>query len=154
MTHRLTGPCVIAVAAALITAATACTGIGNDYTGYTDLPADGWLYGDTLTFVPQHSDSIATADIILSLRHAPDYPYSNVWLEVTTAQPPRRDTVNIALCDKYGRWYGNGIGVSYQVSDTVARHITHVTGTPVYVRHIMRADTLAGISQLGIELTN
>jgi len=140
--------------AAMLTAALGgCSPSDTPCSRYTAVPRDGWRYGDTITFVPEHpGDSVKTADMVLSLRHTPDYPYSNVWLEVTVAEPPRRDTVNVPLCDKYGHWYGNGIGVSYQLSHTVARGVSHVTGTPVTVRHIMRADTLTGIEQLGIAL--
>ena len=43
-----------------------------------------------------------------------------------------------------------GIGTSFQNTDTIGRSILHASHTPVTVRHIMRTDTLRGISQLGI----
>lgn len=148
------------IAAAAIVAMAGCSAPGNDCSSYTDINPDGWRYNDTLTFMPVHTDSICRADLILSLRHSADYPYSNVWLEVTVGNdstatprtPVRRDTISIDLCDKYGRWYGKGIGMSFQLSDTVATGITHANGMPVYVRHIMRTDSLTGIEQAGIEL--
>ncbi len=132
-----------------------CSRPGNDYSGYTRLPDDGWRYGDTLRYDVVHIDSIAQGDLVVSLRYAHDYEWPNLWLEVTTmadtaGNVARRDTVSIDLRDKYGRPLGNGIGVSFQLSDTVARNVTHRSGAPVCIRHIMRADTLAGIEQIGV----
>ena len=143
------------VAAAIVFCVVGCSAPGNDYSGYTTLPADGWVYGDTVSYDVAHHDSVARGDLVVSLRYAHDYQWRNVWLEITTMADSRgtvarRDTVTIDLRDKYGRPRGNGIGVSFQLSDTVARHVTHHAGAPVLVRHIMRADTLRGIEQIGV----
>lgn len=154
--RRHTSHMTVAALIAATLSVASCSRPANDYSGYSDLGADGWIYGDTISFVPQTTDTVATGDIVVSLRHTPDYAWRNIWLEVTVMADSaatavaRRDTVSIDLCDAYGRWYGNGIGVSYQLSDTVARGVTRSAAAPVYVRHIMRADTLRGIEQLGV----
>lgn len=130
----------------------ACTGSRNDFSGYCNLPVDGWAYGDTLTFVPCHPDTVADGSLVLSLRHDNSYLFSNLWLEISydDVAGHRVDTVNVQLCDVYGHWFGHGIGARYQLSDTVTGRFRHLTSTPVRVRHIMRVDTLRGIEQLGV----
>lgn len=146
---------ITSVVTLAVTATIACSGPGNDYSGYTNLPAQGWPYNDSIRYDIEHIDSVATGSLVVSLRYAHDYAWRNIWLEVTTMADStgivdRRDTVTVDLRDKYGRPHGQGIGVSFQLSDTVAHNVTHRSGSPVYVRHIMRVDTLAGIEQIGI----
>lgn len=138
-----------------ITSATfaGCGGPGNDYSEYRNLPADGWRYGDTLRFLPSHPDSVAAGRLAIGVRHSNDFRYKTLWLEVTTENPAgkrRVDTLAIHLADDFGRWRSQGLGASFQLADTIPSPITHRSGSPVKVRHIMRADTLPGITQLGI----
>ena len=85
-------------------------------------------------------------------RHDNDFPYSTLWLETTVEEGDRRltDTLEIHLADRFGSWRGRGIGASFQMTDTVGRSFVHRSGTKVMVRHIMRTDTLRGLSQVGI----
>ena len=132
----------------------ACAPGQNDFCEFRELPADGWVYGDTLCFMPQFADSTTTAIPVIALRHNNAYPYSNLWLELSRMSHDSTtlilDTVNVRLADIYGRWAGHGFGASYQFADTL-RGVTPVrAGETVTVRHIMRVDTLRDIEQLGI----
>lgn len=142
----------IVVAFLSVMMVSSCVDNRNDSSCYTNMPPEGWVYGDTLVFNPMHPDSVATGDIVLSLRHDNSYQYSNLWVEVTYADGMSRksDTINVEMCDAYGHWYGHGIGARYQLSDTVVRGVSHVSGAPIGVRHVMRVDTLRGLEQLGV----
>ncbi len=134
----------------------ACVPGNNDYSGYANIPAEGWRYAKPLSFDVTHGDSIATGALCLMLRHSDQYEYSNLWVEVeyTDAKTGlRRDTVNIRLADKYGRWLGKGNATDFQVADTINRRLTHAKGSQVKVRHIMRVDTLQGIDLVGVAFT-
>lgn len=125
----------------------------NDFSLYKNLPSDGWAYTDTLSFLPSIPDSSARGHLILSVRHDNEYPYSNLWLEVRTTMPDHSekvDTINFLLANPYGRWYGQGFGASYQISDTLPGLTVLTDSMPVKVRHIMRIDTIRNIEQLGI----
>lgn len=119
---------------------------------FKPVDASGWLYNDTLSFAVVTGDSVSTGDLAIAVRHSADYDYSNLWLEVTAPVNGvvRRDTVNLALADVYGRWLGKGLGLSYQRVDTIARGVTLSDSSHVSVRHIMRLDRLEGIEQLGV----
>lgn len=129
-----------------------CDAPGNDYAAYVDLPRQGWKYGDTLRFSPVHADSICPGRLVVGVRHQSDFPYTSLWLETTVEDGRRRkvDTLEIQLADSFGSWKGRGIGASFQMADTVGGTFLHRSGSPVKVRHIMRADTLRGVSQVGI----
>lgn len=141
----------VAVAAAALLPA-GCTPQPEAYSEYATLGKDGWAYEDTLVFVPQIPPAVE-GRLSVGLRHNGDYPYRNLWLEVTTpidSTHARRDTLSVELADKFGRWKGTGIGALRQYEITVARHVRVDSGARVLVRHIMRLDTLPDIEQVGI----
>lgn len=136
----------------LLLGTNSCEAPGNDYAEYADLPEKGWKYGDTLRFTPVHPDSLCRGRLVVGVRHQSSFPYTSLWLETTVEDGTHRktDTLEIQLADSFGSWTGRGIGASFQVADTVAGSFLHRSGSPVKVRHIMRADTLPGVTQVGI----
>lgn len=147
--HTATQIFCVAVAASFLYS---CSLSSNEYAAYCDFGSDGWRYNRTIHFRPEHPDSICRGRLAVALRHDGDFPYKSVWVETTVsdAGTSRTDTLEIPLADRFGAWQGHGIGSSYQVIDTVPRSFTHVSGHLIGVRQIMRADTLHGITQLGI----
>lgn len=146
MTDRLfTAICVSVIA---IAAAGCSEPARVPQSGFSHIPDCGWLYGDTVVIrLGTQTDAPAPA---LALRHTDEYPYRNLWLEISQeldSATTLRDTVNIELCNAYGRWYGNGFGGSYQIAFPLPRN---VSVHEVCIRHIMRVDTLRGITDVGI----
>lgn len=133
----------------------ACSPKGNEFSSYRQLPDDGWKYGDTIVFTPELADSVATGRLDLALLHSNEYTYSNLWLEMTIADSisSHRDTINIIMADRLGRWLGRGIGTDFQPSMTVADTITLSRDQRIIVRHIMRSDRLTDIERIGICFT-
>ncbi len=138
----------------LLTGNVACGIDSNEYSRFENIPDAGWGYGDTLIFEPVVSDAVVTGTLSIAIRHNNDYLYSNLWVELshvsTGDSVAEVDTLNITLADIYGRWHGNGTGVLYQLSDTVATGFKLTRGCRIKVRHIMRDDLLTGIEQVGI----
>ncbi len=130
----------------------------NEQGHYQAVDEAGWIFADTIVFSPVLAEENDTAPkmvhaLAVGIRHTNAYEYSNIWVELTTTQAPdtlMRDTFNIRLADDYGHWYGTGIGVGYQKVDTVLRDVWLKPNAQVYLRHIMRTDTLHGIEQAGI----
>lgn len=140
------------VAAVLSVPFTACSPPGNDYAEYVNIPDEGWKYGDTLWFTPVHPDSLCRGRLVVGVRHERSFPYTTLWLETTVEDggSRRTDTIGISLADSFGSWTGRGIGASFQDSDTLPGTFLHASGSRIAVRHIMRADTLSGVTQTGI----
>lgn len=150
---------ILIAIAALWVAVASCTDGERDYSRWTELPARGWAYGDTVTLIPvdtalHDNDSLVRRPLRLGLAHSNDYPYSNLWLEVTYHGEGMsyRDTVNVALADVYGRWMGSGFGANYQHEIVLNPHADIDLTRPVSVRHIMRVDTLRGLSRIGVSV--
>lgn len=134
---------------------TACgAGAGEYYGQFKDIPAEGWDYNDRMVFIPELEDSAATASVALVFRHTNGYLYSNIYVEVCVKDSlsESRDTFNVILADKFGRWLGHGIGTNYQRSDTVYPAITLHRPAMITLRHIMRQDKLPDIEQVGITI--
>lgn len=132
----------------------ACSPGHNDFNSFTDVPEQGWAYGDTIKFATDTIDSISIGNLQVSIRHDNSYLYRNLWLEICYISNGRvtRDTVNMELADIYGRWLGKGFGASYQFVSDIPHKVTLEKGTTISVNHIMRLDTLHGIEQVGIRL--
>lgn len=130
----------------------ACSARHDSFSRFESIPDSGWPYGDTISFIPAGLDSASSENVSVAVRHSNDYPYRNLWLEVTYGNAPefRRDTVDIQLADAYGRWHGNGLGPSYQISVPVASRVNLNDSSRVFIRHIMRVDTIIGITSVGL----
>ena len=140
----------------VMTILSGCSLRHNEYSYYHSFDSDGWAYGDSLKFTPEIEDSVSTGTLAVCVRHTNAYPYSNLWLELqycTDDSTTVRDTVQVKLADDFGRWHGKGSGVSLQLADTVRRGFTMLNRHPMQIRHIMRADTLREIEQIGISFT-
>lgn len=156
LTKRATGrtakhSLLLVVLAFLLTPLAGCSHSGET-SAYEPVDASGWNYGDTIGLVLESPDSVAAGDLAIAVRHSADYDYSNIWLEVSypIGDSIKSDTVNVALADVYGNWFGKGLGLSYQHVDTVLRDINLRLPARIGIRHIMRVDKIKGIEQLGI----
>ncbi len=72
-----------------------------------------WDQNNKKTFNIDIQDSISWHTIYLNVRNAGAYPFSNLFLFVSTQSPKglvERDTVECTLADETGKWLGNGIG--------------------------------------------
>ena len=122
--------------------------------GFIAIDPDGWKYGQRYEFTPALTDSVGNVQVAIAIRHNNDYPYSNLWLELTAPLPGtdsvRTDTFDIPIADVYGRWYGRGAAMSYIVVDTLDGVYHYDVSRPFSLRHIMRTDTLTDITQVGL----
>lgn len=150
---------ILAAIAILWVAVASCSDGKRDYSRWTDLPACGWAYGDTISLLPvdttlHDNDSLVRRPLRLGLAHSNSYPYSNLWLEVTYhgGVGSYRDTLNVVLADVYGRWLGSGFGANYQHEIVLNPRADIDVTRLVTVRHIMRVDTLRGLDRIGVSV--
>ncbi len=149
---------ILYIAVVLLAACTITPAPGNDnyFSSFATIDGGGWLYAEPVPMVVDTlRDSTATGTLVLSLRHGADYPYSNIWLEISKARRDSvvmRDTFDIILADDFGKWRGKGMGTSLQLTDTLRRSFRIARGDTLMLRHIMRLDTLDGIERVGLIL--
>lgn len=121
---------------------------------FSNIEDAGWRYGDTLKFeVPDDSGTVKVEALELAVRHGDDYPYANLWIELTynAADSLCADTFNVVLADEYGKWLGSGTGPVVTVTDTLRPRRTPDSGSRFGVRHVMRTDVLEEIEQVGVK---
>lgn len=78
-----------------------------------EIPDHVWNVNNKLTFEANITDTISNHNFYINIRNADSYPYSNLFLFVTTKFPNgqlARDTVECTLADATGRWLGDGLG--------------------------------------------
>ena len=133
----------------------ACTP-NNNGSDYTDLPTNGWAYGDTLCFKINTVDSVVPGTLSVAVDHSDSYLYNNLWLEVSYIadningrKEEFRDTLQIILTDSAGNWKGTGAASNFQTEVPFGKR-NFYSEYPVRIRHIMRTDTLKGMNRVGV----
>ncbi len=126
------------------------------FSRFADIPDDGWAYGDTVRIMITDPE-LKPGRLSVAVRHNDSFLYRNLWLEVSYTDRNgtcHADSVNIELADIYGRWRGHGLGSSYQLAVPFPDMGNPPDSTIVNIRHIMRVDTIRGIEQIGISVTD
>lgn len=80
---------------------------------YTKLPEEGWKSENKLTYTVDVKDNAPYYNVFLTVRHADSYPYSNLFVFLTTTNPNGKtttDTLECILANQKGEWQGDGAG--------------------------------------------
>lgn len=128
------------------------------YYEYQTVPMDGWGADSILTFTIPVTDTAATYDVLLHVRHTDAYSYQNMWLFVSESPATMQqaavqtDTIEFYLADDRGQWLGNG----HSTREMPVLYREGVTMTDsVYTLRIqqgMREEALKGVSDIGVEV--
>lgn len=116
------------------------------YSQVQALPLQGWAADSVLNYEVEITDTTATYDVLLFIRHTQQYAYQNMWLFVNN------DTLEFYLADQRGQWLGNGWGrlrempILYQH----AKRFDHAGIYSYQIRQGMREACLQGINDVGL----
>ena len=83
------------------------------FSEYTKLPDEGWKTENKLSFEVDIKNNKPYHNVFLNVRHADAYPYSNLFVFLTTTYPDGKtsiDTLECVLANKKGEWQGDGAG--------------------------------------------
>lgn len=83
------------------------------FSEYTKLPEEGWRTENKLKFEVEIKDNTVLNNVFLNVRHADSYPYSNLFVFLTTTYPNGKtsiDTLECVLANQKGEWQGDGAG--------------------------------------------
>ena len=97
------------------------------YDNYQKTENGKWTWSDKKSFNVDVSDSLKRYNILINIRHTTEYPKSNLFVFVITKAPngySMRDTVEIQIADKRGKWLGNGFGDIKLISRMYKKGIT------------------------------
>lgn len=122
-----------------------------------NIPAEGWHMDSTATFNIEVSDTVALNNFYINLRNNNDYSYRNLYLFLNTTFPDgklARDTIELILADRAGKWMGKGFGriKDNQIIVRAGLRFPH-SGTYVFgIGQAMRDTLLVGIENVGIRI--
>ena len=120
-----------------------------------DIENSVWKTDEKLVFEYTIADSLYLYDFYLKVRHNTNYKYSNLYLFIDTRLPDGqwgRDTVELVLADKSGKWLGKGIGRMRDVQ-VLLKGAVRLPMRGEYrfeLEQAMRDEELEGISGVGI----
>lgn len=127
------------------------------YTEYKKFENNEWYAKDKAVFEVDITDNNALNNISLMVRHADSYPYSNVFLFVTTTYPDGKilkDTMEVVLANSKGEWQGSGAGDIFDFKVPIKKN----TRFPLVGKYKfefeqgMRTDPLPLIMDFGLEI--
>lgn len=102
-------------------------------------------------------DSLQITNFYITIRNNTDYPYSNIYLFVTTQFPnghSATDTIECILADRGGRWLGDGSGRIKDNLIMLQKALRFpLSGTyHFYIEQGMRDKKLIGIEDIGLRI--
>jgi gliding motility-associated lipoprotein GldH len=127
------------------------------YKNVIDIPKGAWTKTQNIGFDVPVVDTINGYNLYFEIRNTNDYPYSNLFLFVTTHSPNKaikKDTLEITLADDKGKWLGKGLGGVRNNEFMFKNNIRFpVAGFyKVEVNQGMRDDVLKGIMDIGLKV--
>ena len=93
----------------------------NTESSYSVFEEDSWHADSTITLNHSVVDSTTKHNLYLKIRHTTDFEYQNLFLFVDFQE--KRDTIEIVLSEKNGKWLGSGFGDIKEVEYCFAKEI-------------------------------
>ena len=130
----------------------------NTESSYSVFEEDSWHADSIITLSHSVVDTITKQNLYLKIRHTTDFEYQNIFLFVDFQE--KRDTIEVTLSEKNGKWLGSGFGDIKEVEYCFAKEIIFNSKktSNVTVEQAMRygdqpvITNLKGIIALGINI--
>ena len=130
----------------------------NTESSYSIFEEDSWHADSIITLNHSVVDTITKQNLYLKIRHTTDFEYQNIFLFVDFQE--KRDTIEVTLSEKNGKWLGSGFGDIKEVEYCFAKEIIFNSKktSNVTVEQAMRygdqpvITNLKGIIALGINI--
>ena len=130
----------------------------NTESSYSVFEEDSWHADSIITLNHSVVDTITKQNLYLKIRHTTDFEYQNIFLFVDFQE--KRDTIEVTLSEKNGKWLGSGFGDIKEVEYCFAKEIIFNSKktSNVTVEQAMRygeqpvITNLKGIIALGINI--
>lgn len=127
------------------------------YNDIQTLTKEKWDVNKPLTFTLNITDSMEYYNMYINVRNTTDYEYQNFYVFMNTEYPDghvEQDTLGFILCDKTGKWTGDGQGRIKSNKFLFQPNIRFpFNGTYTFtIQQGMRQNVVKGISDFGITL--
>lgn len=147
---------VLLLAVAVLVELTSCDG-RKVYEEYVEVENYVWNSSSPLRYEFEITDTASLHDIYINVRHANQYPYSNLWLFINSWAPSGQkavDTVECVLADEHGKWVGSGLGDIWDTQILWKKNVRFAVPGKYHVEYnqAMRIDDLVGIMDMGLRV--
>ena len=127
------------------------------YEEYVEVDDYVWNVSQPLNFEFEITDTLALHDIYVNVRHANQYPYSNLWLFINSWSPSGLkavDTLECVLADEHGKWAGSGLGDIWDMQILWKKNVRFAQAGKYHIEYnqAMRTDNLVGIMDMGLRV--
>lgn len=128
------------------------------YESYLPVQEAGWHKDSSAVFEVEITDTSKRYAIVFNLRANEQYPYSNLYLFRSIESEEGieyRDTANLTLADRYGKWLGEGLGALKTFQRPFAPRALRFRESGIYKFHFtqaMRRDILPGVEHVGLSI--
>ena len=124
---------------------------------HISIEKSSWKNSDKIKLEVDVQDTSATYNVYINVRHSTIYPYSNLWVMITTTSPDgnlQKQRVEINLANEEGAWHGEGMGDVWDLKYLAQQNaIFNKKGTYSFeFEQIMRQDPLPGIMAMGLRV--
>ena len=125
------------------------------FKGKKNIPESGWSYGQSLDYSFEIKDTSQYYAIILDMDHSTEYPYQNIYFNITTTYPngeEKNQVLSADLANKAGVWYGECSGQSCKVKiDLQPKALFQESGKyNINIAQHSRDTFLTGVKQMGL----
>ena len=94
----------------------------NTESSYNVFEENSWHADSVIIFNNNVADSITKHNLYLKIRHTTDFEYQNIFLFIGFEEI--KDTIEVILSEKNGKWLGSGFGDVKEVEYCFAKDIT------------------------------
>ena len=127
------------------------------FSQYQNFEENDWYVKNKVKFEMEITDAQSLHDVSVMVRHADAYPYSNLFMFLTTQYPDGKittDTLECILANGKGEWLGNGAGDIFDITIPLKKSVRFpLAGKYSFTfEQAMRTDPLPLIMDLGFEI--
>lgn len=122
-----------------------------------EIPDNKWSSEKTVVLQMNIKDTVNPHNVYINIRNASHYPFSNIFLFLNTTFPDGkldRDTLEIMLAGKDGKWLGEGLGDIWDNRVLFKKNVAfpQVGEYRFEITQAMRLDPLPGIMDVGMRV--
>ncbi len=121
------------------------------------LEKEGWFYGEQENFEVSVLDTNISYNLYINVRHTDEYPYNNLWLNMTTVFPDstvQKNKVSVILSESNGEWTGDCVdGICFNSVLVQSNFLLPQKGKyTITLEQDMRMNPLPFILSIGVKL--
>ena len=124
----------------------------------TQIPLQSWFYNNKPSFTFTITDTSASYNIYIVLRHTDAYTYNNLWLALSSQAPGdtiRSQNINLELGNDTKGWEGTGMDDIFEIRKNITPGPVPFKKAGNYtftIAQIMRENPLVHILNVGIRV--